>query len=153
MSRLPKTCTLNWDPLLEQYARAYGENSTEFKREVKAAVRKKYKHCFARGTTPTISTYIYDRWIYRPSSYVKISNIIWGRPMSSTELGLPKLVKKTYIHNKHIEDATAANVKRYLRTKYRHYIAKGTKLEIKPFGILTEVSNIKWGRMLASTEE
>lgn len=72
--------------------------------------------------------------------------------MSSTELGLPKLVKRVYIHKKHLDDATTANVKQYLRTKYKHYVAKGTKLEIKPFGILTEVSNIKWGRMLASTE-
>lgn len=73
MSRLPKTCTLNWSPYLED-AIMHGENSTEFKREVKAAVKRKYKHCFARGTTPTISTYIYDTSLRRPS-YVKVSNI------------------------------------------------------------------------------
>lgn len=147
MARLPKTCTLSWDAAMEENR----DNKGQLRMAVKRAVRKKYKHCMARGSKPEMQV----KQNYFGEFYVKVSNLEWGRQLSYAELypEYPKLIKETYIHNKHLNgDTSEASVKQYLKNTYKHYIAKGTELDIKPYGILTKVSNIKWGRMLASTE-
>ena len=145
MSRLPKTCTLNWDETLE----AASNSAVALKRAVRKAVKEKYKHCLARGTRPTIQV----RESYTGSKYVKVTNLEWGRQLSCKELGIPKLVKEVYIHNKHLTATNKAGVKQYLKDTYKHFLAKDAQLEITPFGILTKVSNIKWGRQVATTEQ
>lgn len=147
MARLPKTCTLFWNDAME----ANKERKSQLRIAIKRTIRKKYKHCLARGNKPEMEF----KLNYFGEPYIKVSNLEWGRQLSYNELypEYPKLVKETYIHNKHLGgDTSEASVKQYLKNTYKHYIAKGTELDIKPFGILTKVSNIKWGRMLTESE-
>lgn len=144
MARLPKTCTLNWDTTMEEVK----DNQVALNRAIRKAVKERYRHCLARGNRPVIQV----KENYNLGKYVKVSNLEWGRQLTYKELGIPKLVKNTYIHNKHLTATTETGVKQYLKDNYGHFIAKDAKLEITPFGILTKVSNIKWGRQVASTE-